>query len=449
MLKRNQGIPEALKSSIKMSRSNQDIEIYKGRFLLKRGELIVSINGRICFKWAPHSATYFKGVYSTKIDSFDLMDSGNSKFVLEISGKPIGEFIISFRAKNRIIYGWALKTKIGITESEVTRIVFSIPNLQAIFGTPVKRINDNGGYYMYSGRIEIPYEDFVFTIDSLEEHEQMQNEVKSRGGYIIQYTGEISKKDSSCFSYDQVKSLCDAVGVFLSFVNGRRTSLFFLNGFDNDTKVWEIYHPEKIHPYKDVQSWYRSPMIVNFNQIWESFSAKWFNLVERDMLKTMIETYTHSLNSTVEIEYCMVLALTSFENLYYLKAASDKLNATDKLRKLLTWANIPSGIPDNYLDLINIRSAFISNNEFEWDGPAAIVSIRNFITHTNTERIKQRNTTLVSARIQAWQLTNYYQELLLLHELGYDGQIRSRILKDGKLVYVPWVEQHASISNEG
>jgi hypothetical protein len=66
------------------------------------------------------------------------------------------------------------------------------------------------------------------------------------------------------------------------------------------------------------------------------------------------------------------------------------------------------------------------------DGPEAITRIRNLASHPTKQNLQKLHNYARGVRFEAWQLTLWYVEMVILKLLGHNGFYRNRlILQDG------------------
>jgi hypothetical protein len=114
----------------------------------------------------------------------------------------------------------------------------------------------------------------------------------------------------------------------------------------------------------------------------------------------------------------------------------DHLQATDKIRLLLSRFSIPTAIPGRYSELSKARGVLGGN-----DGPDLVTGIRNAIVHGNPKKRRSLARTARGARFQAVQLALSYLELVLLGLFGYKGSYVRRetgLLVRDATAPVPW-----------
>lgn len=108
------------------------------------------------------------------------------------------------------------------------------------------------------------------------------------------------------------------------------------------------------------------------------------------------------------------------------------------LRRLLTAAQIPTQIPDN-LKAFHARAKEIEDLK-EGDAPKILASIRNGLVHP-PKNLEDPEWPSHDQLIEAWQISTWYLELMLLLWLRYDDHFLSRIdLWNGAVhpTPVPW-----------
>ena len=109
-----------------------------------------------------------------------------------------------------------------------------------------------------------------------------------------------------------------------------------------------------------------------------------------------------------------------------------KNSTAANLRLLLDWADIPIALPDN---LSALRAEL---HDYE-DAPGVLARIRNRIIHSDNRDDLHRD-----AVHEAWTLSLWYLELLILRLFSYAGPYTSRIeshYSPGEYPLVPWVAQ--------
>jgi hypothetical protein len=149
------------------------------------------------------------------------------------------------------------------------------------------------------------------------------------------------------------------------------------------------------------------------------------------------------------VEGSIILAQSAFELLGWTHlveeklALSDKgyenLAAMDKLRLLLSICGIPAAIPASLPRL----SAAAKAKENQWkDGPQAITEVRNALVHSNPAKRKKMFNVRHMIVFEAWNLSLWYLELIMLKTFNYNANYSSRVAADhwrgDEVAIVPW-----------
>ena len=99
-----------------------------------------------------------------------------------------------------------------------------------------------------------------------------------------------------------------------------------------------------------------------------------------------------------------------------------------RVRDALKCAEVPTAIPDYCKSLVEVGKP---------TGPESLIALRNALVHA-----KSRKNVGLDAYLEAWELGQWYVELLFLKLFGYDGQYANRLTYSYKGILspevVPW-----------
>jgi hypothetical protein len=102
--------------------------------------------------------------------------------------------------------------------------------------------------------------------------------------------------------------------------------------------------------------------------------------------------------------------------------AMRRMEAAPSKRLLLRWAGVPTTIPDSFDALI----ARGDERHRGAGGPEVIWGVRNRLVHA-PKRLDSPEWPRQEELREAWQLSSWYLELVVLRVLGYDGKYWSRL----------------------
>lgn len=348
--------------------------------------------------------------------------------------------------------GEAESAEFGCGDS-IANVKFHIPNFRAYLG---ENIRDETGSRASRSRAEMESDEWRITIDQLHVHtnengKKLEETIKASGGFGITHVAKLERRGGGTFSSADVADVQSALRWFISFCRGSWTALLLPVGFDaNDTRVWEEWREWKVERWRRVPSWFHWYLHgPAFAGVFPGFMQRWTNKIWKEPIELAIHWYIESNMCAGGVEGGIILAQAAFELLAWTLLVDDhqvlseqafqpgKLQASDKLRLLLASCRIPLAIPS---DLCELTKAAAANN---WtDGPQAIVEIRNALVHANpTKRAKVLGGSN-DARVEAWTLSQWYLELVLLWLFHYQGNYFDRCdnnpLPGLRAKKVPW-----------
>jgi hypothetical protein len=439
-----------IEPSVRMQRPNDIIPIYDGEFFLRNAAVKISIVGKIEFEWFPLPRAYFSG-YS-QITSDALMDfvNANNSHDLVINELSIGK-CLAITIKEKYIKGtFNHKVVMGDKSIPVEYVKFSIPNFREFRGMPVNVVHSPTSMSSYFNRLSFESGDYSIVIDMLHNYKELNDALNSTGGFVILYGGEIRKKKGS-IAYAEIEELTYAFSTFISFLNGKRTSLFFLKGIFEDQEVWFDCTQTHVDGIKNVTTWPVRLSIEGLNEMWVKFFTMWKDENNKDFLLSAIHWYVVSNVGSAFFDGSIIMAQTALELVYnwliienkklLLGKDAESISAANKIRLILAQLKIDRAIPDAFNEL----SKFLNEKENKElnDGAGAMVQIRNALIHSQEDKRKKLNLISHEVKSQVLILSIWYIELSLLYILDFNSYYHNRCsekpfaFEAGELV--PWV----------
>lgn len=447
--------PEIIEGNITMEKANSKVNIYSGIFILKDDENELKINGEIYFSWFPSSGAYFNGVPAEKgIDTFEILNGINS-FNVIINDLVFGNGFITnstiqnFNGESKIKGVMSQEAVFGDKSISVESIKFSLPNFRSFLGTTVKKITETNSY-TGRNRIKLENDKYLIYIDKEQKYSALKDELKESGGYIILYNGLLKSKKGA-ISFEESKDIFHCLNTFLTFLNGRRVSALFTTGvFENET-IWTNYTDYHVDIYKDCTSWPQDHSIMGLENIWVNFSQLWSDKEDRNFLTSVIHWYVEANNNSGFSEGAIIMAQTALELLYnwwiienkkmIIGKDSENINASNKIRLLLSQLKIEHSVPNGLENLQN----FVDSEIQIVDACDAVVQIRNAIVHSQEEKRKKLSSINFRVKYEALQICIWYIEMALLGILNYDNMYYNRtskeFVKSKAMELVPWSDK--------
>jgi hypothetical protein len=298
-------------------------------------------------------------------------------------------------------------------------------------------------------RIVLQSGDWRVTIAATDQTDKLTKAFKTRGGYALTHMGQITRVDESTYSSEQLTELLNCLHYFLSFALGRWAGVALPVGFDAaGNRVFEEWGMRITADgaWHGGSSWFDSHHSELLSQIFPGFVTLWMSKLWRKPLMDALYWYLGACDRRVGIgvDTGLILAQTALELLAWNYCVVDRkmispsafqprrLSAADKFRLLASSLNIPLEIPANLTALHARRGS-------KWmDSMDAITDIRNSLVHPATQ-----HKLLPSSYFEAWKLSLWYIELVLLRLSGHTGMYANRLSQrwSGIVDRVPWAQK--------
>lgn len=428
------------------------ILLYKGPMAIEGPDVSVELEGEIFLSYLPSPTVRFQGTRN-EIASVEpigkhrlRLPTGRCHSVTVLHTElRLEEQSTTLRVRGRV--GERLDEPAGPNASKARFLVMNFP---PILGRPIEVGQDWSGL----ARVSLCSDEWHIDVDRATDSCKRLERLKESGGFAWTASAVIRRPDNSKFSAEDCHRALETLFFYLSFAAGRWTGLCLPVAYDAaDVVVGDDWICQRTTPYRNAVSWAAKDRPECLEQSYGRFSELYADPFWHEILVTAIHWYIEANNQAAAIEGSIALTQTALELLatsilveqenWISFGAYDKLPAGDRLRLLLKWAGIPSGIPGELTEL----TALANHKANSWqDGAHALVEIRNSIIHPtkkNRARFKQHSS---GARVDAWLLGLWMVELVLLRLLEYRGLYVRRTARGASkaLEVVPWASKPSS-----
>lgn len=420
-------LPEYVAASYKMEYPNQEIPIFEGIFSIRQDEINITVHGTITFTWFPEKGAKFQTSQIIEESHSAVLINTSNPCEIFIDNILFGKAWVTNFTDFSILRGICSRAVLGDPGIKVSSINFSIPNLLLADGEKIKRTHPDSIFF-FNGRQVFEHGSFSIVIDKSDKYDAFHKELKKSGGYLFTCGGEITCKKGS-FSLSDVEELLLSFHNFISFVNGRETSLYFLKGEHESEVIWEDFTNYTCEPFKEITRWSNIAGLDGLNEIWMNFSTMWKDADKKDFLLYSIHWYLNGNANNGSTEGSIIFAQTGLELVYnwflieqkklILGSDANSLSASNKIRLLLAQLSIPREIP---IELKNLKSL----PDIE-DGAEVFTLIRNALVHGQEKKRRDLRDIGTLERFEALEIGLWYLELSLLYILGYKGKYNNRI----------------------
>lgn len=429
---------------------NQEIEIFSGRLKLisqDQGVKEIDAIGSVHFRWFPAKCVLFKARIIAVGLSFNPNDLGSpGQFCIQIpDSQEVPVFI------TRILHPYPPQEQgppdawiegtfqdsfvQGDQVIKSSTFRFSIPNIYPYGSIELDRSTLR--YYQIlkltgNETIEIIFDDQKST---------RPESLFKMGGYLILATGTLTTKKR--ISLDDARIILDKLSFFLSFLEGRKVSPFFLQGILDDQIVWTDYSIRDAHPFQSVNNW-PNEQLGKLQPLWNSFCEKWNQDTDRDFLKRGLKWYILANSNLNDPENSIIISQTALELIFnkffvdseVLTDTDDvgKLGAANKIRLVLNRIGVGALLPEGLHELRSLKSPK--------GAVEIVVNIRNSLVHSKVNAGKQLRQFSQSQKLEASQLLLHYLELSFLNYFNYNGMYNNRTVRTRQMAVegelVPW-----------
>ena len=301
------------------------------------------------------------------------------------------------------------------------------------------------------GRLVLKADGWSITVAATERTDSLAKALKAQGGYVITHVGRIVRDDGATYSSDQLDNLLNCLQYFLSFALGRWAGITLPIGFDAEgNRVFEQwgFRMTADGTWHGSCSWFDKHNGELLPQVFPGFISLWMNELWREPLTHALYWYLGACDRRVGIgvDTGLILAQTALELLAWTYCVQDRktvsqaafgprgLSAAHRLRLLASALGISQEIPTDF-------SALHAKRGKKWaDGLDAITTIRNSLVHPGVRMELPED-----SYYEAWRLSLWYIDLILLRLCGHDGKYANRLAQrwTGQVESVPWAKKQA------
>ena len=254
---------------------------------------------------------------------------------------------------------------------------------------------------------------------------------------------QIEKADQNTFNISELHDLLHGLANFFSFALGRWAGPKLAIGIDKEgDRVFQQWGLGRCTSgnWQVSTSWFSVYEPEVLTDVLPGFWSLWSKEIWRKSLREMIFWYVSANNTGngVNVDSGLLFTQAALELLawtYCIKdrclvserafAAHGGLNAADKLRLLVGSLGIPTEIPE---EMTSLRS---KPGRAWTDSMDAITDLRNKLVHPGDKNFP------MNTFYDAWRLSLWYLEMIVLRLSGYNGKYSNRI-SDGAIELVPW-----------
>ena len=307
------------------------------------------------------------------------------------------------------------------TGERLSCVEFDVLNFPKFLGKQFRIAGKDGKSQHRVDYVQLHADPWLIEVTAAPNLSEVKQELDTTGGYGITHSGTIERTDDADFSAADVERLLHGLSLFLSFARGAYCGLTLVKGKSRDGQVaWERWGSDRVTAWFDPPSWFdrnHSHLLAKvFPGFWHRYRAS------EEELRTVVSLYLDSnlgRGHGVGLDGGLILTQAALERLAH---KVDGKRTGKRIAKALMENGISKKAlcvpPDSCPDLARLAT------EHDWKhGPHALVEIRNTVVHPNQKygRISAR------AYYEAWNLGQWYLELMLLSRFEASGEYGNRL----------------------
>ena len=343
-------------------------------------------------------------------------------------------------------HGWLNGLEVGERDAALIRLIAHWVNLPRIWPTEAVRTIDADGMPKFAARWQMQAEGWELRIDSRPDLDEVLRACKQDRSFAVTHVMEVRRLDRSTFTGQEVNELLEALQFAVSFALSRWSCPAAPVGYtEADDLAWSVWRPLFCdQPGRGTGGWWFEQRGEDLAQTVAGFLQHWQNDKLREPLK-FAATSAIVAGESGFVEQRLVTATSALEHLCWVTdvlegdfsatSFAKGRDAGDRLRALLTGINVCCELRE---DRTPTLLSFAQEHELR-DGPAAVMRVRNRLVHPKDTRSIYDYKGLVA---EASRLATRYLDLVVLHRIGFTGEVadRTRIRGwHGETEPVPWI----------
>lgn len=434
-------LPSGLTPYYSHRRVNQEVGIYRGPVLIRSGGEEFKMTGVVSLRWQPRPRVECSATGRlSPLDNLNAVFQAEHTFALPSTDAPIPRPATDLRLRPSK-KPWTLSVRADpanvrfASREDLTRVVFHVVNFSHLRGDFIKDENS-----IHRGRVVFDADPWRIVLDTRLGDERLKDQLENRAGYAFTHVGEIRRLDAGSFTDEEASELLESFNYYMWLGRGRETAPTLPVGFNRlDEPVWTDWNLPLIEPYGSPMTWLDDHFCEGYAASFSLFRNRWADPYWREVLRLALRYYLKA-NQPDPVQGGIVMGQIALELVAWAVLVVDgaslsksqwkKLHADDQIRLVLAHFGIPADVP------VELEGLVDAANQNGWtDGPAAVAALRNDVVHLRRPRPDHE----FRAWIDAWLLTTWYVEMVLLGLIGYTGSYANRLHKGPSVVEpVPW-----------
>ncbi|MGB4698379.1 MAG: hypothetical protein WBH08_11120, partial [Methanothrix sp.] len=352
--------------------------------------------GGIEFRWSPNRSLHFELSNNLKRETLKLISGNWQDAILNVPTDPPISLDVLVNGSSLSLNSAEQKGTLRglVSETRFDReilcdeIKFHIANLHNYFGNIIKYPPRDSWQSSARRRIALSDDNWEFTIDGVENLEDLLKELSREGGYAITHAGVLRKRDNQPFKAEEALEQIKLLGFFLSFVEGRYCHPIFLIGLRKSEIVFrDLSARHRISQWDN--NWRWSPSnACDLDLAYKGFVLKWNDPQWKETITLILEFYIRA-NTYHVVELSILDSFMALDRLASGYSLENVRMASDRIRQALSMAGLDTKSP--HTDLCQFFNDFYRRNGTgkTADGATILTDFRHGVVHGNGDKLNR------------------------------------------------------------
>ena len=287
------------------------------------------------------------------------------------------------------------------------------------------------------GRVELEADGWRIEVTAVPDLKEIVDALKGQGGYAVTHKGNLKRSDGETFSIEDAENAMNRLWQFLSFARGQYCSPILPVGFNCDGEVvWRQWGCRTVESWGEPLSWFDRQHAEALGEVFPGFWNCLNGVTHAAAARIALEWYLRSNRNNGDQAGGLILSQTALERLADVHGLKKKRgeSVAMPIRQLMNKIGIPPELPGGFSVLKEVLRALTTK---DGGGPEALVAVRNDLVHP-----KEKLAEISGLKeYEAWNLAQWYLELILLNMFGFKGKYGNRTLEGrwtGQVESIPW-----------
>lgn len=443
-------LPEPTSSYLPLSDPGEPLVIYAGPLQRRLDDRDVSAPGQVTLTWKQltHLEWSVDPDWSADEPGWEAwrhrLDQAPIRIMAQLTEALRVDIEAQFRSDGN---GWIDGQVVGDPDAPLNHVVAHWINLPSLLPAAGLHEHDGEGWRTWTGRWIISLGEWVVTIDARPDHGEVYRRAVEDESFVITHVMDLRRADGANFTGANADEVLSCLHYAMSFAVGHWTCPAVPIGYGlSGELVWSKWAPLRADRPRRGAGWWDPTQSHDLRTFLAAYHNHWSEPNTREPLRfattaAILAVETGFVEQRIQTAYSAIEMLSWITEVLEAGMAERewrRKGSAWRVRRLLSRANVDISLDRSGESRL---SEFARVNRRAGDAPDALAKVRDRLTHPRfpTELYEMKGLVM-----EAWLLACHYLELVILHRIGYHGQIADRTKPDrwiGESDPTPWASR--------